>query len=777
MTAWVAPGINMDAIMKSNVKLVADYSWVRERARRIMVGLHVPDNDQAPEYAALVKAGKAPEIFAEFNARAWVRELKKDGVQAFYFYNKCHRGNAYYPSRAPGAHVHNLVKEKGDIFGQLCDACLAEDIVPLAVYEFSDLRVPNDHPDWCHKIRLSPEELQRHLNDPKTKSRVDYTDGQQGMLVTGACLNGPYGDYAIEQARETVRNYPIQGYYVDFLGLFTFGKWVCPYCAPRFKADLGFDFEGVDKMTRRQKIDYIHWHYAQNAEYIKKMRQAINDIRPDLPFVHNFHGGYAQTGLQTWKMAHELTTFTTGDLFVLRAGQLQVDWKLRGYVAASQTRPAEALLDSLVAVGGEFHTPKALDSYRAELWTARAQNVACVASFMPSITGTADRNVLALVKKVFDEQSQYETWLADMEPEYNVGILRSGQTLEFHDDGDSARATGAIGESQSGSRHELEFQGWCQALIQGHYLWDVVHDHLVTADYLRRFKVIILPHAACLSASQCRALQDYVRGGGRVIASGETSLCDESGSALPDFALAPILGVNRRGPWQAGYDRLNLTDRLTRPAEPWVTPVLTFTMGQAHVRSAPGARVLGEIMSSCAVPMVPTLTATGAPGLIRHRPGRGQSLYFAGLPGMQYRTFGVDTLRRAMVAAVGLMLGKAAPVELDAPGSVALYAHRQPGKNRLVVNLVNWIPGCSRTSGTVSSVSLADDRSRHLRFDETARMPPSGDVVLRLRAARGKPVRKVYLAPGRRPLRLRRSGNDALVTVPSFDVHAMVVAE
>ncbi len=762
--------------MKLNVNAAPAYNWVKRCPRRLMAGLHVPDYDQAPEYARLVEQGKAPRIFSEFNARTWARALKKAGVQAFYFYNKCHRGNAYYPSRAPGAHVHSLVAEKGDIFGQLCEACLAEEIVPLAVYEFSDLRVPYDHSDWCHKRQLAPEEIQRHLDDPLTKRRVDYTDGQQGMLVTGACLNGPYGDYAIAQARETVQNYPVQGYYVDFLGLFTFGNWICPYCAPRFKADLGFEFAGIDKMTRRQKMDYIHWHYAQNAAYIQRMRRAIEELRPGLPFVHNFHGGYAQTGLQTWEMAHKLTSFATGDLFTMRAGQLQVDWKLRGYAAASQMRPAEALLDSLVAVGNEFHTTKALDSYRAELWTARAQNVACTASFMPAIAGRHDPHALALVRKVFTEQAGYETWMEDMQPEYDVGILRSGQTLEFTDDADS-RKRGGIGESQGGCRHEPEFQGWCQALIQGHFLWDVVHDHLVTEDYLRRYKVLILPHAAALSRKQCAAIRAFVRTGGRIIATGETSLCDEAGDALPDFALRDILGVKRRGPWQAGYDRLDLRDRLLRPREPWVTPVLTYTMGQADVRAARGARVLGEIMSSRAVPMVTALTPTGAPGLILHRHARGRSLFFAGLPGMQYRTFGVDTTRRAMAGAVRLLLDREAPVEVDAPGSVELYAHRQPGRNRLVVNLVNWIQGCSRTAGSLSSTSLGDDRSKHLRFDEIARMPPAGEVVLRFRARRGQSIRRVYLAPERSPLRMQRADRDVLVSVPSFDVHAMVVAE
>lgn len=122
--------------------------WVKKCLRREMVGLHIPDYDQMPAYSQLQKEHHLAGILEKLDPRGFVKELKKAHVQAFWFYSKCHYGNAYYPGKV--GHVHSALKGR-DIFGEFTEACLAENIVPLAVYEFSDKRMPDDHPDWCHQ--------------------------------------------------------------------------------------------------------------------------------------------------------------------------------------------------------------------------------------------------------------------------------------------------------------------------------------------------------------------------------------------------------------------------------------------------------------------------------------------------------------------------------------------------------------------------------------------------------------------------------------------------
>ena len=59
--------------------------------------------------------------------------------------------------------------------------------------------------------------------------------------------------------------------------------------------------------------------------------------------------------------------------------------------------------------------------------------------------------------------------------------------------------------------------------------------------------MVILPNTAYLSDTFCDTLVEHVRGGGRLLAAGESSLGDEKGARRKDFALARLLGVSRRG--------------------------------------------------------------------------------------------------------------------------------------------------------------------------------------------------------------------------------------
>jgi len=75
----------------------------------------------------------------------------------------------------------------------------------------------------------------------------------------------------------------------------------------------------------------------------------------------------------------------------------------------------------------------------------------------------------------------------------------------------------------------------------------MVHDRLLDAGRLDRFKTLILPNIAALSDEQCRQLNAFVNRGGGLVATYETSLCDEWGAPRNDFGLADLFGVSFRG--------------------------------------------------------------------------------------------------------------------------------------------------------------------------------------------------------------------------------------
>ncbi|MCQ2378698.1 MAG: hypothetical protein MJ016_05745, partial [Victivallaceae bacterium] len=67
------------------------------------------------------------------------------------------------------------------------------------------------------------------------------------------------------------------------------------------------------------------------------------------------------------------------------------------------------------------------------------------------------------------------------------------------------------------------------------------------SDWRGSFDTVIAGNAAYLSAEESEKMRDFVRRGGTLIATGETSLYDETGQGGADFALADVFGIRFTG--------------------------------------------------------------------------------------------------------------------------------------------------------------------------------------------------------------------------------------
>jgi hypothetical protein len=71
----------------------------------------------------------------------------------------------------------------------------------------------------------------------------------------------------------------------------------------------------------------------------------------------------------------------------------------------------------------------------------------------------------------------------------------------------------------------------------------MVHDRCLDAEHLAAFRTLILPNIAALSDGQCTQLREFVRQGGGLVATYETSLYDEWGVRRKEFGLADLFGA------------------------------------------------------------------------------------------------------------------------------------------------------------------------------------------------------------------------------------------
>jgi beta-galactosidase GanA len=87
-----------------------------------------------------------------------------------------------------------------------------------------------------------------------------------------------------------------------------------------------------------------------------------------------------------------------------------------------------------------------------------------------------------------------------------------------------------------------EFYGFYDGLSRNHILFDVI-DEEALKKIPPRCELIILPNAACLSNEVTSRVRDFVKNGGNIISTFETSLYSETGLKQDNFQLNDVFGA------------------------------------------------------------------------------------------------------------------------------------------------------------------------------------------------------------------------------------------
>jgi len=136
--------------------------------------------------------------------------------------------------------------------------------------------------------------------------------------------------------------------------------------------------------------------------------------------------------------------------------------------------------------------------------------------------------------------------MIDRDPVASVGVVWAQQNVDFY------------GRDNALTRAILPYRGVVQALIRARIPYLPVHADHVDRDS-RNLSLLILPNLAAMSDSQLGMIRRFLESGGSLIATGETSLCDEWGDPRADFGLAEWLGVRSTGS-HVGPNQLSSTE-------------------------------------------------------------------------------------------------------------------------------------------------------------------------------------------------------------------------
>jgi hypothetical protein len=646
---------------------------------------------------------------------------------------------AYYPTAVRFHHRSAWLGDR-DPFGDLVAGCRKQGMVVIARTDphatYDDLQAA--HPDW---IAVDAQgRKRRHWASPE-------------MWVT--CGLGPYNfTFMTEVHREIMARYRVDGIFINrWSGS---GMCYCEHCRANFKAASGHELPGTSDPQDPARRAYILWQQQRLFELWRLWDSEVRRINPDSCVIPNTGGG--ATSPLDMKTIGELAPI----LFADRQGRsgVMAPWANGKNGKEYRSTMGRKPIGGIFSVGVE-EAYRWKDSVQspAEIRLWAADGIANgLRPWFTKFAGTIrDRRWLGVVEDIYRWHHRVEKYLRNEAPLARVGLVYSQQTAWYHR------------RPRAGDRGEDHVLGWYQALIEARIPFEMVHDRLLDAGHLDPFKTLILPSIACLSVEQCRQLRAYVDRGGSLVATYETSLCDEWGVRRKDFGLADLLGVSYRGhapgPLRNSYLRLEDDPRTGRrhpilarlddaPRIIHGTYRLDVVANREH-----GPPALTLIPSYPDLPMekvYPRVPRTDIPQVYLREVGPGRVVYFPwDIDRVFWELLTVDH---------GLLLRGAArwatneepPVQVTGPGVLDVTVWRQ--KESMTVHLVN-----------LTNPMMMKGPIRELI--------PIGQQQVVLKLPRGTRAKQVRLLVADHVLPVNQDGHHVTVAVPSILDHEVVAID
>ncbi|MEX2112463.1 MAG: beta-galactosidase trimerization domain-containing protein [Pirellulales bacterium] len=594
-----------------------------------------------------------------------------------------------------------------------------------------------------------------------------------GML----CLLGPYGDFFVELLAEIVTLYPDVDAF-SFDGLHYGGVCYCQHCRENYRHATGHEIPNAD-MNDAAFRRYQHWADRRLENVVQRMQTRLKAIKPEVALVtwttNAGRFGHFLSIPRNMPARMNLLLDAPDQEFWLdesNRGTTIVPAFANAYIWAT-TNHRVAFSEPYILSHGN---PYGKDSF-PPTEIMRRMMLALTYGAAPSIAVAQPENLQQELYHCLDEVARRKPWLVHKSPEPWAALVMSDNTRNFY-----GRTAGQVEE-----RYMAAVFGAFRAAVEAHLPVAVINDWNLNEADLARYKVLVMPNTACLDAAQAAAVEAFVRRGGGLVASLDTSLFDEFGEARENFALAGVLGVDYLGlpPAVAGQpeeldvnfarsigadywdkrqnvfefrqDTTSLLNQGKMPTYVGAEPV-TFKGAALKVAARSSARVIGTLRTKGLA------DAAEFPGVVTHQVGQGRVVYFPASFDAAYYLYPYPYQRLALVHAIEWAASSPPPVRIEAPMCVHAQVMRQTHDGqRLIVHLFNDLNTTAHHALPVDDVPLRE---------ETV---PIHEI--RVRFGPQYRLQRIHLEPDGLELKADATAEGTSVVVPRLDVHAMVVGE
>jgi hypothetical protein len=648
-------------------------------------------------------------IGVDFDPEQFASTLKNAHVNAINIFAKCHHGYSYYPTKVGTIHP-NL---KFDLLGAQIEALHKVGIrCPVYITIKWDDLAGIQHPEWVVVDKEGRAAMRPPLSGGWGWTTLDVASG--------------YGDYVIDQTKEVMDRYDVDGMWFD----------IC-FPTPNYSP------WGQERM-RQAGVDLNDeaavWQYAirQDEIFFDRLSSTVRAKKADATFFYNCTVNPEMRRMVPYQTHFEIESLPTS------GGA----WGYLHYPI--MVRQARTYGQDVIGMTGRFHKAwadfgglKTQDQLDYECGTIVAAGGRICVGDQLHPRGVLDPAVYRLIGKSFERIEKLEPWLEGAVPAAEMAVLGLGKPKET-----------AIGVGS----YSAEVEGAAQALMELGIQFNIVD---AQAD-LSGYKAVYVPDGAPVDDALAKRLNEYTAAGGKLIVCGMSGY-DPQTKAFKINGV-PVTSVEA-APTVPSYLRLDAAlagDQHPVFGEPLASDYDYVFYEQAYtVKAVPGASGMGDLRRALfnrtwehftSHQHAPVGDSLNSPLVVC----QGNVMYFAAPLFGAYRNHDYWAYRAVAQNALRAFLPPAL-VKPFGPGWVEFTLNYQ-GQRR-IVHVVCYHP--RRSSQSINHV----DQS-------WATHGLAVDVL-----AEGRVPTKVYLAPDGQELPFELRGEYIHVELPDVGPHTVIVME
>lgn len=629
-------------------------SWYRDAWRRAVIDMHIPDWDE--------------KFLSQFDPRQYARNLVRCRAQSIVCYCQSHVGLFNYPTKVGrqhrAFHGRNVMRE-------MIDACHEHDIaVVLYCSLIFDRYAADTYPQWCQRT---------------WDGKIQGEGGRHGIM----CCNSPYREYVRRFTTEICENFDFEGIRFDM----TFWPWLCycQYCSQRYDKEVGGEIPKTINWLDEKWVGFQRMRERSMVDFARVATSTVKKLKPTASVEHQSSTYPLNWMFGVTEPLAEQNDFLQGDFY---GDQLQGSFVRKLLERLTPNRP----FGYETSFSRELKDHTAMKSeplLEAKASAAIADGAAFI--FIDAIDpiGTVNHRAHDRMGRIFDRLMPYYDHLGGARVE-DVGIYYSLESkFDMQSNGKHVSAP------DTNDTHTQSCMNVAARLIRAHLPFGVLTKS--TLEDLSRFEVLILSNVHMMDEQECETIRRWVAAGGKLLATGGSSLVTKEGKLRKDFMLSDVFGVSLvKADWTPRKHYLAPAEGAAaagdREQSQGVLPEFdakypAYTEGPGFtVKSHSGTRVLGtstlpwpreDGSKFSSIHSDPPWVRTGVPEITHHKYGHGEVVYCASLvEAMENAESTVERIVRSLHSDFHF--------EVAAPGCVEVTLFRQADRGRYLLCLLNF---------------------------------------------------------------------------------------